>query len=156
MIRNEAECQEASKRLGEGTERPEQHGTRLKEAGLDEDEIKRVIDPLASFHLQLREEVDAYERLKRGEFDKPDNFRYLGHLPIASQIARGLTRRELARRLGGHETQVSRDERRILRHHAGARRQDLGCLRRQAAEPGRDRAASTVSCRPCLLINTAR
>jgi hypothetical protein len=46
MIRNEAECQEASKRLGEGTERPEQHGTRLKEAGLDEDEIKRVIDPL--------------------------------------------------------------------------------------------------------------
>jgi hypothetical protein len=111
MIRNEAEYQEASKRLDEETQRLEQHRARLKEAGLDDDEIKRVIDPLASFHLQLREEVDAYERLKRGEFQELDNLRGLGHLLITSRIAQGLTQRELARRLGVHETQVSRDER---------------------------------------------
>jgi hypothetical protein len=62
MIRNEAEYQEASKRLGEEAQRLAQHRARLKEAGLDDMEIKRVIDPLESFHLQLSEEVDAYER----------------------------------------------------------------------------------------------
>ena len=62
MIRNEAEYQEASKRLGEEAQRLAQHRVRLKEAGLDDTEIKRVIDPLESFHLQLSEEVDAYER----------------------------------------------------------------------------------------------
>jgi ribosome-binding protein aMBF1 (putative translation factor) len=111
MIRNEAEYQEASKRLDDETQRLEQHRARLKETGLNDEEIKRVIDPLASFHLQLREEVDAYERLKRGEFEELDNLRGLGHLLITSRIAQGLTQRELARRLGVHETQVSRDER---------------------------------------------
>jgi ribosome-binding protein aMBF1 (putative translation factor) len=111
MIRNEAEYQEASKRLDEESKRLEQHRVRLKETGLKDDEIKRVIDPLTSFHLQLREEVEAYERLKRGEFEELDNLRGLGHLLITSRIAQGLTQRELARRLGVHETQVSRDER---------------------------------------------
>jgi ribosome-binding protein aMBF1 (putative translation factor) len=111
MIRNEAEYQEASKRLDDETQRLEQHRARLKETGLNDDEIKRVIDPLTSFHLQLKEEVDAYERLKRGEFEELDNLRGLGHLLITSRIAQGLTQRELARRLGVHETQVSRDER---------------------------------------------
>jgi ribosome-binding protein aMBF1 (putative translation factor) len=111
MIRNESEYQEASKRLGEEAQRLAQHRARLKEAGLDDVEIKRVVDPLESFHLQLSEEVDAYERLKRGEFEELDNLRGLGHLLITSRIAQGLTQRELARRLGVHETQVSRDER---------------------------------------------
>ena len=111
MIRNEDEYQEASKRLDDETLRLEQHRARLKEAGLNDDEIKCVIDSLASSHLQLREEVEAYERLKRGEFEVLDNLRGLGHLLITSRIAQGLTQRELARRLGVHETQVSRDER---------------------------------------------
>jgi hypothetical protein len=38
-------------------------------------ELKRVIDPLESFHLQLKEEVEAHERLKRGEFEELDSLR---------------------------------------------------------------------------------
>ena len=111
MIRNEAEYQEASKRLAEELRRLDEHRSRLKAAGLDEIEIQRVIDPLESFHLQLKEEVEAYERLKRGEFEELENLRGVGHLLIASRIAQGITQRDLARRLGVHETQVSRDER---------------------------------------------
>jgi ribosome-binding protein aMBF1 (putative translation factor) len=111
MIRNEAEYQEASKRLAEELQRLKEHRFRLKEAGLREAEIKRVIDPLESFHLQLMEEVEAYERLKRGEFEELDNLRGLAHLLIASRIAQGISQRDLARRLDVHETQVSRDER---------------------------------------------
>jgi ribosome-binding protein aMBF1 (putative translation factor) len=111
MIRNEAEYQEASKRLAEELRRLDEHRSRLKAAGLDEIEIQRVIDPLESFHLQLKEEVEAYERLKRGEFEELENLRGVGHLLITSRIAQGITQRDLARRLGVHETQVSRDER---------------------------------------------
>src|SRR6202163_4770662 len=111
MIRNETEYQEASARLADERNRLADHRMRLKEAGLSDEEIKRVIDPLESFHLQLKEEVEAYERLKRGEFEELDNLRGVGHLLITSRIAQGISQRELARRLDVHETQVSRDER---------------------------------------------
>jgi ribosome-binding protein aMBF1 (putative translation factor) len=111
MIRSEAEYQEASKRLAEELKRLDEHRARLRETGLKDAEIKRVIDPLESFHLQLREEVEAYERLKRGEFEDLENLRGLGQVLITSRIAQGLTQRDLARRLGVHESQVSRDER---------------------------------------------
>jgi len=111
MIRNEAEYQEASSRLQEERNRLAEHRLRLKEAGLRKAEIKRVTDPMESFHLQLQEEVASYERLKRGEFEDLDNLRGLGHLLISVRIAQGVSQRELAKRLDVHESQVSRDER---------------------------------------------
>lgn len=111
MIRNETEYQEASTRLTDERKRLAEHRARLREAGLNEDEIKRVIDPMESFHLQLQEEVESYERLKRGEFEDLENFRGFGHLLISLRIAQGMSQRELAKRLKVHESQVSRDER---------------------------------------------
>ena len=111
MIRNETEYQEASARLIEEQNRLTDHRGRLKKAGLSKAEIKRVIDPIESFHLQLQEEVESYERLMRGEFEDLDNLRGLGHLLISVRIAQGVSQRELARRLSVHESQVSRDER---------------------------------------------
>ena len=111
MIRNETEYQAASARLAEERNRLADHRTRLKDAGLNDEEIKRVVDPMESFHLQLQEEVESYERLKRGEFEDLDNLRGLGHLLISVRIAQGISQRELAKRLNLHESQVSRDER---------------------------------------------
>lgn len=111
MIRNETEYQEAVARLTDEQKRLADHRARLKTAGLKAEEIKRVIDPMESFHLQLKEEVESYERLKRGEFEELDNLRGLGHLLIALRIAQGISQRELAKRLEVHESQVSRDER---------------------------------------------
>lgn len=111
MIRNETEYQEAVARLADEQNRLSDHRARLKDAGLKEDEIKRVIDPMESFHLQLKEEVESYERLKQGRFDDLDNLRGFGHLLIALRIAQGISQRDLAKRLDVHESQVSRDER---------------------------------------------
>jgi len=111
MIRNETEYQEASARLADERSRLAGHRARLKKAGLSKEEIKRVIDPMESFHLQLKEEVESYERLKRGEFDDLDNLRGLGCLLISLRIAQGVSQRELAKRVKVHESQVSRDER---------------------------------------------
>jgi DNA-binding XRE family transcriptional regulator len=111
MIRNESEYKEAVARLSEERKRLAEHRKRLKEAGLAKDEIKRVVDPMESFHQQLVEEVESYERLKRGEFDDLENLRGLGQLLISLRISQGVTQRELAQRLDVHESQVSRDER---------------------------------------------
>lgn len=111
MIRNETEYQQAVKRLSEEQARLTSHRARLKETGLSDEEIKRVVDPMESFYLQFKEEVESYERLKRGEFEELDNLRGLGHLLIALRIAQGVSQRDLANRLGVHESQVSRDER---------------------------------------------
>jgi ribosome-binding protein aMBF1 (putative translation factor) len=111
MIRNESEYQEAVKRLREEKMRLSEHQKRLEKQGLSTAEIKRAMDPLRSFHLQLEEEVESYERLKRRDFDELKNFQGFGRLLVALRIARGLTQRELAEKLGVHESQVSRDER---------------------------------------------
>jgi hypothetical protein len=60
----EAEYQEASKRLGDELKRLDEHRARLKETGLGDAEVKRFIDPLESFHLQLKEEVEAERAAK--------------------------------------------------------------------------------------------
>jgi ribosome-binding protein aMBF1 (putative translation factor) len=111
MIRNEAEYQRASNRLTEERTRLAEHRARLKSTGMIDDEIKRDIDPTESFHLQLKEEIESYERLKRGEFDELENLRGLGRLLISARIAQGISQCELARRLDVHQSQVSRDER---------------------------------------------
>jgi ribosome-binding protein aMBF1 (putative translation factor) len=111
MIRNENEYREAVARLAEEKGRIKAQQAELKKMGLTPKEIKRAIDPIRSFHLQLEEEVQSYERLKRGEFDELSDLRGLGHLLISLRVARGLTQRELAERLGVHESLVSRDER---------------------------------------------
>jgi len=111
MIRNENEYQEVVRRLREEQERLAEHRKRLEEMGLAADEVKRALDPLRSFHEQLSEEVGSYERLKRGELGELLNLHGLGTTLVALRIALGLTQRELAERLGVHESQVSRDER---------------------------------------------
>ncbi len=111
MIRNEVEYQEAVKRLKEERGRYDEHERELVRMGLKPDEVKRAMDPLRSFNLQLVEEVEAYERLKRGDLGELDNLHGLGRTLVALRIARGLTQRELAERLDVNESQVSRDER---------------------------------------------
>jgi len=111
MIRNETEYQEAVRRLDEEMKRLADHEARLKGMSLGPDEVKRALDPLRSFHMQLAEEVESYERLKRGDMGELTNLHGLGRMLVALRIAIGLTQRELAERLGVHESQVSRDER---------------------------------------------
>jgi transcriptional regulator with XRE-family HTH domain len=55
--------------------------------------------------------MEAYERAQRGSFESVTNLHGLGRLLIGARIYRGLSQRELAARLGVHESQVSRDER---------------------------------------------
>lgn len=68
MIRNENEHKDAVRRLGEQDERLKQQAVQLKQTKLFKDAIKRVLDPVRSFHEQIKDEVEvaSYERLERG------------------------------------------------------------------------------------------
>lgn len=111
MIRNENEYQDAVRRLDKERTRLDDHRARFEQSGLKADELKRVMDPMESFHLQLGEEIESYERLKRGQFEELENLHGIGHLLVSLRVARGISQRELAGRLDVHESQVSRDER---------------------------------------------
>jgi DNA-directed RNA polymerase specialized sigma subunit len=111
VIRNENEYKEAIQRLRDEKKRLDAHRATLAATGLSKTEIKRAMNPLRSFHMQLEEEVEAYERLKRGDFGELENLHGLGRTLVALRIALGLTQRELAERLCVDESQVSRDER---------------------------------------------
>lgn len=112
MIRSESEYREAVKRIGDEQDRITAYEVSLREQEkLPEEAIARALAPIRSFHLQMVEKVQSYERLRRGEVQELQNLRGFGHLLIALRIARGLSQRQLAEQLGVHETQVSRDER---------------------------------------------
>ena len=111
MIRSESEYQEATKRIRQEEERLSQQRAKLREMDLSRAEIQRAMDPVRSFHEQLKEEVASYERLRRGEFEELHNFQGAGQLLVALRIAQGISQRELAQRLKVHESQGSRDER---------------------------------------------
>lgn len=111
MIRNEQEYREAVDRLGEEKQRIDAQRGELKRLGLSGSELKRALDPFQSFHMQLEEEIESYEKLKGGEIEELTSLRELGSLLICLRIARGVSQRDLAEKLAVHESQVSRDER---------------------------------------------
>ena len=111
MIRNETEYREAVERHKAEAGRLREQNAALEAKGLTPAEIARASVPFRSFHEQLREEIESYERLCRGEFAELQNFEGLGRLLIATRIYQSVSQRELAARLGVHESQVSRDER---------------------------------------------
>jgi len=111
MIRTEKDYKEAKKRLEEDKKMMELQKTRLKKHGLSKAEIEEAMEPLVSFHLQLKEEIEWYEEVREGNLNLVGSIKEIGLMLIGLRIGLGLSQRELAQRLGVTEPQVSRDER---------------------------------------------
>jgi DNA-binding Xre family transcriptional regulator len=110
MIKTEKEFLEAKKRLAEEEKILEIQRVKLKKAKLSKNQIKLAIDPLASFMLQLKEEINEYEKLKKGDFGDLTNLYGIGRTLVALRIYKGMKQGELAQKLGVAVSQVSRDE----------------------------------------------
>jgi DNA-directed RNA polymerase specialized sigma subunit len=111
MIKTDAAYHNAVERLRKDEEYLAEREKALQRQGLTSEEIQRVLEPELSFHQQLCDEVAWYQKARRGDPQAISNFNQMGRLLIALRIASGLSQRELAERLGVHESQVSRDER---------------------------------------------
>ena len=111
MIRNEADYQEALRRLQQDRAVAQRQREAFVRGGFAPEEVERGMEPLLSFQAQLAEEIEWYENVRRRNFPVIRRLTQLGQLLIALRIAEGLTQRELAERLGVSESVVSRDER---------------------------------------------
>lgn len=111
MIKTDNEYRLTLERIEAQAERMRQERAACVAEGCTPEEVQRLLDPVECFHAQLREEADSYEKLKKGDFDELKNFHGIGYILIAMRIYQGLSQRELAEKLGVHESQVSRDER---------------------------------------------
>ncbi len=110
MIRSEKEYQKAVERLEEERKIMAHQRAHFEELGHTGEEMERLMQPLISFHYQLKEEVDAYEGMKRGNLGTLREFNNIGRWLIGVRIALGLSQKEFADELGVSESQVSRDE----------------------------------------------
>lgn len=113
MIRTEQEYKRAVLQLGEREEHLTKQEADLRSEGLKGKELKRALDPIRSFCDSLQEEIEEYERLKRGEIGEFElqNLNGVGELLIRLRIASGLSQKDFADKLGVDQSQVSRDER---------------------------------------------
>ncbi len=111
MIRTETDYKRAVRERDEQAKRLKAQEQRLKKEGLGRAEMKRAMDPVRSFHQNLVEEIRVYEALKRGDLRAVSRLGTLGQQMVGLRIAKGFSQRDLAARLGVHESQVSRDER---------------------------------------------
>ena len=111
MIRNQKEYDEAQRRVQVDEAFIAEQKKTLETMGLSPEEVERAMQPALSFHAQLIEEVEWYDRVRQRDFDTIKSLTAIGRLLIAVRIANGLTQKDLADRLGVSEAQVSRDER---------------------------------------------
>jgi len=111
MIKTEAEYRQTKQRIEQGKTSALKQREQLMAQGLTAEQIERVMEPLLSFQQQFVEEVQWYERVRAGDVSPIHNLNHIGQMLIGLRLARGLTQKELADRLGISEGVISRDER---------------------------------------------
>ena len=111
MIRTESELRKAVQQREQHDESLKRQREEFLSEGLTEGEAERALAPLRTFRQGLVEEIESFERLRAGDLKEVETYEGLGKQLVALRIARGMTQRELAERIGIHESQVSRDER---------------------------------------------
>lgn len=110
MIRSDTELEDIRAKLRQQESRVGEYRRELEKDGLAKADIERALEPVSTFADQLRNQIQEYECIRRGELPSIASLDGLGQALVAARIAAGVTQRELATRLGVHESQVSRDE----------------------------------------------
>lgn len=110
MIRTEAEYKRSLKRLKEDQSYLRTLRKQLEAEDLKPKEVERAMQPALSFHAQLKEEVETFERMKRGDLETLYSLTGIGRWLIGVRIAKGWSQKQLAAALEVSEAQVSRDE----------------------------------------------
>jgi DNA-binding XRE family transcriptional regulator len=83
----------------------------LRDQNWSDKQIELGLAPSETMCYQMKEELDEYEAIKRGEFDQTITFSNIGIKIIQFRIYLGISQAELAKRLNVSPAQISRDER---------------------------------------------
>jgi ribosome-binding protein aMBF1 (putative translation factor) len=110
MIRTDAEYKKAQEKLDQEQKTLQRQREQLEEMDLSEEEVERALEPMVSFRDQLREEIETYEQMRRGDLSALHDLRSIGRWLIGARIAKGWSLSQLADELDVSVQQVSRDE----------------------------------------------
>ena len=110
MIRTDTEYKKAQEKLDHQQETLQRQREQLEEMDLLEEEVERALEPMISFRDGLREEIETYEQMRRGDLPDLHDLRSIGQWLIGTRIAKGWSLSRLADELDVSVQQVSRDE----------------------------------------------
>jgi transcriptional regulator with XRE-family HTH domain len=111
MIRNDTEYKRVLQQIEEGHAHFHAQRASFQEHGVPAEAAQIALQATESFLLGLEEDAAAYLNAKNGHLAPLDDLKHIGRWLVHARIARGLSQKELAERLGVSEAQVSRDER---------------------------------------------
>lgn len=111
MIKTDSAYKKAVEKLKEDKKLIEAQKNKLIDLNLTEEQIDQALQPMITFHIQLKEEVEYYEAIKRGIFLPIIDLSGIGRTLIAYRIYRNMSQEKLAQKLGVSPAQISRDER---------------------------------------------
>lgn len=118
MIRTEEEYQAALARVEDEEQAMAKERERLIAQGISPEHADIALEPYIAFRMQFLDEIEEYEKLRRGQIEDIENLGGLGRRLILLRLYRRMTQKELAERLGVSIQQVSRDEKNEY-HNAG-------------------------------------
>jgi DNA-binding Xre family transcriptional regulator len=111
VIKTQSEYEQTLETLQQWRASGERLRASVEAAGIPPHHVELAMAPHLTMQDQMEGDVAWYERAKRGEILPLPSIRQIGLSLIALRIAKGLTQRQLAKRLGVNEAQVSKDER---------------------------------------------
>jgi DNA-directed RNA polymerase specialized sigma subunit len=118
VIRTEEEYQAALARVEDEEQALAKERERLLVQGVSPEHADIALEPYIAFRMQFLDEIEEYEKLRRGHIDDVENLGGLGRRLVLLRLYRRMTQKELAERLGVSIQQVSRDEKNEY-HNAG-------------------------------------
>lgn len=118
MIRTEEDYKAALARVQDEERAMEEERERLIAQGISPEHADIALEPYIAFRVQFLDEIEEYEKLRRGQIEDVENLGGLGRRLILLRLYRKISQKELAQRLSVSVQQVSRDEKNEY-HNAG-------------------------------------
>jgi len=110
MLKTKREYEDTHQRVQAMRGAEKKYRASLEAAGLAPDHIELAMAPMLTMLDQMEGELAWYENARNGKIHPLPNLKSIGLSLLALRLARGLTQRQLAERLGINEAQVSKDE----------------------------------------------
>ena len=110
MIKTEREYEQSKKTLAQWRASGEKLRASIEATGMSPEHVELCMQPHLAMQDQMEGELAWYEGAKRGEIIPLPTLASIGLSLVALRLAKGLTQRQLAERLGVNEAQVSKDE----------------------------------------------
>jgi DNA-binding XRE family transcriptional regulator len=110
VIKTQREYEQTQKILEQWRTSGEKLRASIEAAGLSPEHVELAMQPHLTMRDQFEGQLDWYDRARCGQIWPLPSLTDIGLSLIALRIARGLTQRQLAERLGVNEAQVSKDE----------------------------------------------